>query len=374
MKRIVLKFGGTSVADESSRQAAAAIIREAREECEKLIVVVSAMGRKGAPYATDTLLQLYGEGQELPKNREQDMIYACGEIISGSVLSHELNTQGIKSVFLTGGQAGIETDDHYSEANILTVHTDKLEQWLTRGYVVIVAGGQGMTAGGDITAIGRGGSDTTACVIGYYTGADQVRIYTDVDGIYTGDPRVIKRARKIPYLSYGQCHRLASYGAKVIHPRAVAYSERGRRNVLSVRSTFVRGPGTRIGDYESKWSGVTASRNLLTLTTPPERREELLRALKKYGAEPRYALSDENGFHCAVDGGLSGLEGIPEGQLRDVIFAVGPAATPENISGRLCEGWDGEVLRLSEDSVAVTVAPELYERQINLLHDGICLI
>lgn len=167
-------------------------------------------------------------GQELPKNREQDMIYTCGEIISGSVLSHELNTQGIKSVFLTGGQAGIETDDHYSEANILTVHTDSLERWLAKGYVVIVAGGQGMTASGDITAIGRGGSDTTACVIGYYTGADQVRIYTDVDGIYTGDPRVIKRARKIPYLSYGQCHRLASYGAKVIHPRAVAYSERGR--------------------------------------------------------------------------------------------------------------------------------------------------
>ena len=139
------------MADESSRQAAAGIILEAREECEKLIVVVSAMGRKGAPYATDTLLQVYGEGQELPKNREQDMIYACGEIISGSVLSHELNTQGIRSVFLTGGQAGIETDDHYSEANILTVHTDNLERWLAKGYVVIVAGGQGMTAGGAAT-------------------------------------------------------------------------------------------------------------------------------------------------------------------------------------------------------------------------------
>ena len=149
MKRVVLKFGGTSVADAESRQAVAAIIRDTKEICGELIVVVSAMGRKGAPYATDTLLQVYGDGQDLPKNREQDMIYACGEIISGSVLAQELNTQGLRSVFLTGGQAGIETDDHYSEANILTVHTDRLKKWLAQDYIIIVAGGQGMTASGE---------------------------------------------------------------------------------------------------------------------------------------------------------------------------------------------------------------------------------
>lgn len=374
MKRVVLKFGGTSVADAESRQAVAAIIRDTKEICGELIVVVSAMGRKGAPYATDTLLQVYGDGQDLPKNREQDMIYACGEIISGSVLAQELNTQGLRSVFLTGGQAGIETDDHYSEANILTVHTDRLKKWLAQDYIIIVAGGQGMTASGDITATGRGGSDTTACAIGYYTGADEVRIYTDVDGIYTGDPRVIQNARKIPCLSYSQCHRLAAYGAKVIHPRAVAYAELGQKNVLSVRSTFLRGSGTKIGDYESSWNGITASRNLLTLTTTAEESVGLVQTLKQYGAEPCYTLSDELGFHCGIDGRLMGREDIPQGQLRDVIFAVGPAATPENVSKTLCKDWEGEILRLSEDSVAVTVAPELYERQINLLHDGICLV
>ena len=100
----------------------------------------------------------------------------------------------------------------------------------------------------------------------------------------------------------------------------------------------------------------------------------LVQTLKQYGAEPCYTLSDELGFHCGIDGRLMGREDIPQGQLRDVIFAVGPAATPENVSKTLCKDWEGEILRLSEDSVAVTVAPELYERQINLLHDGICLV
>lgn len=373
MKRIVLKFGGTSVADADGRQAVADIIQDAKKEYEEQIVVVSAMGRKGAPYATDTLLQIFGKGQELPQNREQDMIYACGEIISGSVLSQELRERGISNVFLTGAQAGIETDACYSEANIVTIHTEKIAGWLERGYVVIVAGGQGAAANGDITAIGRGGSDTTACAIGYYMKADAVRIYTDVDGIYTGDPRVISHAKKIPCMSYGQCRKLAEYGTKVIHPNAVAYSELGHRNVLSVRSTFVKGTGTSIGDYDVHGRGITGQRNLLVFTTSHGDDSDVVRALAHNHIKPRFASADGDGVHYGIDAKWYGVDGIPTGQILDVIFAVGSGITSDEIQKLLGQGTEHNVYQLSDDSVAVAVVPEQYEQSINVLHDGICL-
>ncbi len=373
MKKIVLKFGGTSVADSTGRQRAASIIREARETWDGVVVVVSAMGRRGAPYATDTLLQLFSHQQALPQNREQDLIYACGEIISASVLSQELNSSGIPNIVLTGGQAGIETNDRYSDADILTIHTGSVNQQLEKGSVVIVTGGQGMTADGDFTALGRGGSDTTACAIGYYLDADQVRIYTDVDGIYTGDPRIIRNARKIPYISYVQCRRLAEYGAKVIHPRAVSYSEKGTRNVLSVRSTFTDGPGTSIGAYDNRWSGITALRDLLTVQIPRDREPAFRQVLAGYGETPRFYAADGEEAFFGIQKSLAGKDGIPDGQPGDVIFAVGPDAKPETASQALGDSHDCRILKLSSDSLAVTVPPELYEQQINRLHDRICL-
>lgn len=373
MKRIVLKFGGTSVADASGRQAVADIIQKTKREYEEQIVVVSAMGRQGAPYATDTLLEMFGKGRELPQNREQDMIYACGEIISGSVLSQELRERGISNVFLTGAQAGIETDAHFSDANIVTIHTEKITDWLKRGYVVIVAGGQGVAANGDITAIGRGGSDTTACAIGYYVQADAVHIYTDVDGIYTGDPRLIPRAKKIPYMAYGQCRKLAEYGAKVIHPNAVSYSELGHKNVLSVRSTFVKGTGTSIGDYDACWNGITGLRNLLVFATPHKEDDNLARTLERHHIKPRFICADGAHIHYGIDTEWAGMENIPTGQILDVIFIVGPGVTVGKIQEMFGKKIGHDIYQLSDDSVAVAVAPEQYEPLLNELHDGICL-
>ena len=168
--------------------------------------------------------------------------------------------------------------------------------------------------------------------------------------------------------------QLAEHGAKIIHPQAVAYSEKGQKNVLSVRSTFINSPGTNIGNFENKWSGITALRNLLVLTASNEKKATLKQRLAEYGAKLYYILEDETGLHCSIDAKFIGMDGIPEGRLQDAIFVVGPSAKIENVKDMLYEGWDGEVLRLSDDSVAVTVAPELYEQQINLLHDGICLV
>jgi len=243
MRIIVQKFGGTSVSSESSRQDVLRHIIRERTNGRKTVVVVSAMGRHGDPYATDTLLELIQQsGNALPE-RDKDLLLSCGEIISATVMTSSLIAAGIPAVTLTGGQAGIQTTADFGSARIVHVDPAVLLQHLEEDKVVVVAGFQGRTKDGETTTLGRGGSDTTAAALGAALGAEVIDIFTDVDGILTADPRIVKGARQIPVVSYEEISNMAHNGAKVIHPRAVEIAMKAGVPIR-VRSTFSDSEGT----------------------------------------------------------------------------------------------------------------------------------
>ncbi|HZK23890.1 MAG TPA: aspartate kinase [Oscillospiraceae bacterium] len=223
MQIVVQKFGGTSVANPALRKEVVKRVRDAQAAGFKPVVVVSAMGRLGEPYATDTLkeLMLKTSEQTEPSLRDMDLIMACGEIISAVVMSSTLCANGIPSLALTGGQAGLVTDGNYGSAQVDEFQPERLMAHLRNDEVVVVAGFQGETAEGEINTLGRGGSDTSAVILGAGLGAQRVEIHTDVNGIMTADPRLVANARIIDHLTYNEVCQLAYEGAKVIHPRAV---------------------------------------------------------------------------------------------------------------------------------------------------------
>ncbi|WP_223066824.1 aspartate kinase [Paenibacillus caui] len=249
MRILVQKFGGTSLATPEAREHVIKHIeRELAEGC-RLVVVVSAMGRKGDPYATDTLLDwAASHGNALPP-REKDLLLCCGEIISAATLCSLLEARSISSVVLTGAQAGFRTDDHFGNARILDVVPDRIFKELKDKDVVIVTGFQGISEKGDFTTLGRGGSDTSATALGAALHAEMVDIYTDVNGILTADPRLVEDARPLPYVSYAEICNMAHQGAKVIHPRAVEIAMQSGIPVR-VRSTFSEGKGTLVANPE----------------------------------------------------------------------------------------------------------------------------
>nr|WP_202887701.1 aspartate kinase [Cohnella zeiphila] len=241
----VQKFGGTSLSDERGRRHVLRHISRERATGAGLVVVVSAMGRRGEPYATDTLLDwIDRNGRSLP-DREKDMLLSCGELISAATLCSLLNREGIPSVALTGGQAGIVTDGRFGSARIAKVNPAKIAEHLADDKVVIVAGFQGMTEDGEITTLGRGGSDTSAAALGAALEASVVDIYTDVEGILTADPRLVGEARPLAVVSYEEICNMAYNGAKVIHPRAVEIAMRAGVPIR-VRSTFSDSEGTLV--------------------------------------------------------------------------------------------------------------------------------
>jgi aspartate kinase len=253
MQIIVQKFGGTSVATDDGRSKAVSKVIKAIEEGYSVVVVVSAMGRKGEPYATDTLIHL---AKNIDKNvdpRELDLLISCGEIISTVVMAQTLESQGHAAVALTGGQAGILTDQNFGEAQIIGINPENILRHLGEGKVVVVAGFQGITAGGETTTLGRGGSDTTATALGSALEAEMVEIYTDVDGVMTVDPRIIPDAKILRELTYQEICEMANQGAKVVHPRAVAIA-RDKKVPVKVKSTFSDDGGTLI--HEGKTSRI----------------------------------------------------------------------------------------------------------------------
>ncbi|UFJ42184.1 aspartate kinase [Brevibacillus humidisoli] len=245
MRILVQKFGGSSLTTGECRQRAIHHIEKAHAEGYALVVVVSAMGRKGDPYATDTLLQMVREnGNQLPP-READLLLHTGEIISAAMMCSMLQARGIKATILTGGQANIITSDDHTNAHIYTIDPNRIKQELERGSVVIVPGFQGRTVDWEITTLGRGGSDTTATALGVALGAEMVDIFTDVNGIMTADPRIVEEAQPLTSVTYTEICNMAHLGAKVIHPRAVEIAM--QTNVpIRVRSTFSDEPGTLV--------------------------------------------------------------------------------------------------------------------------------
>ncbi|QHW30013.1 aspartate kinase [Paenibacillus rhizovicinus] len=247
MPILVQKFGGTSLSSDEGRELVIKHIQRERQRQYGLVVVVSAMGRKGDPYATDTLLSLIARhGDSLPA-KERDMLQGCGEIISASVLCSLVRAAGIPAIALTGGGAGILTDNQFGKARILEIRAERIHQALREGQVVIVTGFQGVTESGDFTTLGRGGSDTSATALGAALHAERVDIYTDVNGILTADPRIVKDARALSVISYSEVGNMARQGAKVIHPRAVEIAQQARIP-LRVRSTFSEDEGTLVTD------------------------------------------------------------------------------------------------------------------------------
>ena len=245
MHIIVQKFGGTSVATPESRNQVVQKIKKAIEAGYKPIVVVSAIGRKGAPYATDTLIDFVTNHAGKMTPHSYDLLLSCGEIISAVTMTTLLEKEGIKAKAFTGGQAGIITDHYHQKADLLSARPEALLDTLEAGVIPVVAGFQGMTLAGEITTLGRGGSDTSAAMLGASVKAERIEIFTDVDGIMTADPNVCGKAKIIPAISYMEVFQMADSGAKVIHPRAVEYAMRA--NIpLVIKNTFSDAPGTYI--------------------------------------------------------------------------------------------------------------------------------
>lgn len=243
MKYIVQKFGGTSISNKDNRKRAIEKIKGQVDNGYKVVVVVSAMGREGEPYATDTLLNLINLNYS--DNREIDLLMSCGEIISSVILSNLLNENKISNRVLTGLQAGIITNNNYGDANVITVNPKRIFETLNNHDVVVVAGFQGGTEDLEITTLGRGGSDTTAVIIGEAINCEFVEIYTDVDGVMTADPRIVPDAKVLYEITYDELFQLAEDGAKVIHPRAVEIAERSNI-IIKIKNTMNQGKGTLV--------------------------------------------------------------------------------------------------------------------------------
>ncbi|ADG05395.1 aspartate kinase [Kyrpidia tusciae] len=238
MARIVMKFGGSSVATAERMVKVAQRVAKTKAEGHQVAVVVSAMGD-----TTDDLIALAKQVNERPPARELDMLLSTGEQVSIAVLTMALQGLGVPATSLTGGQAGFRVEQVFGKARILEVRPDRVDALLRDGHVAVVAGFQGVTDDGEIATLGRGGSDTTAVALAAALKADVCEIYTDVDGVYTTDPRIVKEAAKIPEISYDEMLELANLGAVVLHPRAVEYAKL-YRVPLVVRSSFHDGPGT----------------------------------------------------------------------------------------------------------------------------------
>ncbi|MBC1805599.1 aspartate kinase [Listeria sp. FSL L7-0993] len=272
MKIIVQKFGGTSVQNEKSRLMAFNHIKHALKEGYKVVVVVSAIGRYGDPYATDTLLELIGAKNTKLTAREQDTLLSVGETISASVFTNMLKEANIKAEAFSGGQAGIITSDNHLNAKITEVDTTRLKNALLSLDVAVVAGFQGMTDNGDISTLGRGGSDTSAAALGVSLQADYIDIFTDVDGMMTADPRIVEHARSLPRVSYNEVSNMAYQGAKVIHPRAVEIAMTAKIP-MRIRSTYLESTGTLVtsladdsGHFDVKERMVTGVAHVTNLT------------------------------------------------------------------------------------------------------------
>lgn len=326
VKYLVQKFGGTSLVGEESRRRVADIILAARDRGYHP-VVVSAIGRKGDPYATDTLLSMVREIWPEIQGRELDLLLSCGEIISGVIMTATLRARGAKAVFLTGGQAGIITDSNFNQASILEVRPQRIHNLSREGNIVVVAGFQGVTEDGEITTLGRGGSDTTAAALGVALEAEAVEIYTDVNGIMTADPRYVAEARPLDVVTYTEICNMAHMGAKVIHPRAVEIAM--AKNIpLWVKCTFSDEPGTLV-------------------TTPQEVRSRV-------------------GIRDRVITGIAHMDGIT--QLRIPLQTNGDA--PMRIFQAMADaGISVDFINVNPDKVIFTVNDEVQEKAVAILKE-----
>lgn len=265
MALIIVKFGGSSLGTPEGQNRALSIVKGHQREKKKIVVVVSAMGRRGDPYATDTLLHRLEVVNPEYSQRERDLLLSCGEIIAAVLMTERLQREGVKAHSFSGGQAGIVTKPSALTAEIQEIYPHKIKNALAQGVIPVVAGFQGVTRDGEVTTLGRGGSDLTATALGTALGAKLVEIYTDVEGMMTGDPRLIPQARILQQITFHEAWEMSCQGAQVIHPQAV---EMAQINQLPVRitGTFSHKEGTLIkGEMVQKnpVTGLTSRRDVV---------------------------------------------------------------------------------------------------------------
>jgi len=265
MALIVQKYGGSSVADAEKIKNVARRVIATRDNGNQVVVVISAMGD-----TTNNLISLARQVSSQPDERELDVLLSTGEIVSSTLLAMAIKSLGYKAISLSGAQAGIHTDAVFSQARIRAIAPKRILKELERDNIVIVAGFQGITEEMDTTTLGRGGSDTTAVALAASLDAGACHIFTDVDGIYTADPRLVPEARKLKEIDYEELMELATYGAKVMHPRATEIGKLYNIPIL-VASSFTDSPGTLIREgvsmeVRNKVSGIAHDLNVAKVT------------------------------------------------------------------------------------------------------------
>ncbi|MED0687636.1 aspartate kinase [Anoxybacillus ayderensis] len=397
MKIIVQKFGGTSVRDEQSRNLARKHIEKALQDGYKVVVVVSAMGRKGDPYATDTLLSLIDGANAHVTNREKDLLMACGEIISSVVFTNMLNKCGVKATAFTGGQAGFRTNNDHTNAKIIDMRCERLLRALKEHDVVVVAGFQGVAENGDVTTIGRGGSDTSAAALGAALGAEWIDIFTDVEGVMTADPRIVENARPLDVVTYTEICNMAYQGAKVIHPRAVEIAMQAKVP-LRIRSTYSDAPGTLVTSIAKKVSdvkerlvtGIAHVSNITQIKVPAKEghydlQAEVFKAMANEGISVDFINISPNGVVYTVSSDMAdraiatlqklGYEPIvTRGCAKVSTVGAGIAGVP-GVTAKIVTALSERGIQIlqsadSHTTIWVLVKEEHLKEAVNALHDA----
>ena len=370
MPIIVQKFGGSSVADSQKILAAARKAIRAQKEGNQVIVVVSAMGDN-----TDLLIDLAKQITDQPPAREMDMLLSTGEQVSVALMAMAIHSLGYKAMSLTGAQIGIVTDSTHTKARIQTISTERIRRTLDEGNIVIAAGFQGIDERRDITTLGRGGSDTTAVALAAVLHADACEIYTDVDGVYTTDPRVVPEARQLRQISYDEMLELATAGAGVMHNRSIEFAKKFSVPV-HVRSSFSDKPGTMIvADPERMDQAVCGTAMIkdesrVTVLGVPDRPGAAMTIFSKVSA--RNVSMDMIAQNVAAAGRTDISFTVPRAELPATIKAVEEAVKELGAEGHDC---DDEVSKISivglgmatQTGVAERMFRALAERGINIL-------
>jgi aspartate kinase len=395
MMIVIQKFGGTTVSSVSKRLLVAKRIKDTIDLGLSPIAVISAIGRLGEPYSTDSLLSLVRPNRI--KARDLDLLMSVGEIISCVLMVDTLASIGVNAKPYTGGQAGIITDESYGKANILHVKPEPILECLKKGIVPVVAGFQGITEHGQITTLGRGGSDTSAAILAKAVDADRIEIYTDVDGIMTADPNIVKEAKKLNELSYSELFEMADQGAKVIHPKAVSIAM-SKQIPLIIKNIAGNDPGTLISNRKiekQKKDLVTSIVHIsgrCQVKALYDKSDEKIGILKEL-ADKGISLDIINVFPSHM---VFTIEKQAKVQIEQILASM---ATSFSVLDGLCkvsiigEGMKGvpgviykaikllseqgiEVLQTSDSHTTISclIKEKDAERAVSILHQGYCLL
>ena len=398
MSLIVQKFGGSSVADADKIRNVARIITETYRKGHQVVVVLSAQGD-----TTDDLIEKAREINPHASKREMDMLLATGEQISISLMAMAIEHMGYQAVSLTGWQAGMRTDSAYGAARIKRVKTERIQRELDKKKIVLVAGFQGINKYDDITTLGRGGSDTSAVALAASLHADLCQIYTDVDGVYTADPRKVTGAKKLEEITFDEMLELASLGAQVLHNRSVEMAKRYNVN-LEVLSSFSGNPGTKVKEVvktmeKTHVSGVAKDKNvarvaLIGLEDRPGIAFRIFSLLAKYGINVDIILqsigrneSKDISFTVSQDDMAQAVEVMKENQemigfktveATDQVAKISiVGAGMANNAGVACKMFEAlfsaniniHMISTSEIKVSVLVDERDSERAVQVIHD-----